>query len=118
MEGPWHPEAESDFAASELSPTCGEASVQLVGFERPALIRAAATFSCCDISTLRAPTGGTESRITCGVESAESTGALGGGVWGLESGFDGTEFADSVGRARDRRNPTKRAARPVQNAMA
>src|SRR5215470_3508705 len=117
MAGSWNPEAESDFAAGVLPPTWGEASVQLVGCEMPALTRAAATFCCCDISTLRAATGGRESRITWGVESADSTGGLGAGAREPESCFGGTGSADSVGRVRDRRNPTKRAARPVQNAM-
>ena len=113
-----NPEAEADFAAGELSPTCGEASVQLLGFEMPALIKAAATFCCCDISTLRAPTGGKERRITCGVESADPAGGFGAGVSELEICFGCTESADSVGCVRVRRNPKKRAARPVQNAMA
>jgi len=52
MAGSWNPEAESDFAAGVLPPTWGEASVQLVGCEMPALtgrqrLSAAATFRRC-----------------------------------------------------------------------
>lgn len=93
-----------------------EEEVQPAGFAIPARTRAAATFSCCVISVLRAESDGRESRISC-CETISGSGEV--GSEGLGFGDTGLRGASAgFGRSCGRLSPNRKAVRPQVKATA